>query len=52
MTAGIAKITGWATENLVVRFIKDPEVAEIRLKYFVGGDFPILHAPRASQSLF
>jgi hypothetical protein len=40
MIAGVTKIMGWPPENEAVRFIKDPEVAEIRLKYFVGGDFP------------
>ena len=40
MTAGVGKIMGWATENQAVRFIKDPEIAEIRLKYFVGDNFP------------
>lgn len=35
-----SKLTGWAKDNLSVRFFKDPEVAEIRLKYFVGNDFP------------
>jgi hypothetical protein len=30
----------WARENQARRFLIDPEIAEIRLKYFVGDDFP------------
>jgi hypothetical protein len=40
MIAGVVKVMGWPPENQALRFIKDPEVAEIRLRYFVGGDFP------------
>jgi hypothetical protein len=40
MMAGIEKVLGWPRENQAVRFIKDPEIAEIRLKYFVGDAFP------------
>jgi len=29
----------WAKENLALRFLKDPEIAEIRLRSFVGSDF-------------
>jgi hypothetical protein len=30
----------WASGNLGLRFPKDPQVAEIRARYFVGDDFP------------
>jgi hypothetical protein len=30
----------WARENQAMRFLIDPEIAEIRLKYLVGHDFP------------
>jgi hypothetical protein len=35
----IAKLN-WSSNNASVRFLKDPDIAEIRLRYFVGGDFP------------
>jgi C-terminal processing protease CtpA/Prc len=30
----------WARENQAMRFLIDPQIAEIRLKYFVGDDLP------------
>jgi C-terminal processing protease CtpA/Prc len=30
----------WASGNEGLRFLEDPSIAEIRLKYFVGGKFP------------
>lgn len=29
----------WATENQALRFLKEPDIAEIRVQYFVGDDF-------------
>lgn len=40
MTAGISKVMGWPAENMGIRFLRDPEIAEIRLKYFVSSNFP------------
>jgi len=40
MLAGVSTVMGWPAENAGLRFLRGPEVAEIRLKYFVGGDFP------------
>jgi hypothetical protein len=40
MMAGVAKVMGWPAENAGLRFFGGSEIAEIRLKYFVGGDFP------------
>jgi hypothetical protein len=40
MMAGVGKVMGWPSENAGLRFLQGSEVAEIRLKYFVGGDFP------------
>ena len=40
MMAGVGKLMGWAREDLALRFLKDPDIAEIRLKYFVGDNFP------------
>lgn len=39
MQAGVGKL-GWSTKNLSVRFLKDPEVAQIRIRSFVGDDYP------------
>ena len=39
MKAGIAKLTGGPRENLSLRFPKDPQIAEIRVRYFVGDNF-------------
>ncbi len=30
----------WSRENLALRFLKDPEVAQIRIRNFVGRDYP------------
>ena len=40
MLAGVSKVMGWPAENAGLRFLRGSEIAEIRLKYFVGGDFP------------
>jgi hypothetical protein len=37
--AAVAK-RDWGSGNLSLRFLKDPDVAEIRMRYFVGDDFP------------
>jgi C-terminal processing protease CtpA/Prc len=37
--AGMEKLTGGSRENLSLRFPKDPKIAEIRVRYFVGNDF-------------
>jgi hypothetical protein len=37
--AAVAKLN-WTTGNLGLRFLKDPDVAEVRIRYFVGDDFP------------
>jgi peptidase S41-like protein len=37
--AAVAKLD-WVKGNQSLRFLHDPEVAEIRLRYFVGDDFP------------
>ncbi len=37
--AAIAK-WNWSSENLALRFLKDPDIAEIRMRYFVGDDYP------------
>lgn len=37
--AGLSKIN-WTNENQSLRFLKDPQIAEIRIRYFVGKDFP------------
>src|SRR5260221_8559523 len=39
MQAGIGKVF-WARENLSLRFLKDPEIAEIRIVRFLGDDYP------------
>lgn len=31
----------WSRENLSLRFLKDPEIAQIRLREFVGDDYPL-----------
>lgn len=40
MQANASKLLNWSTENQALRFMKDPEIAEIRLRYFVGNDLP------------
>jgi len=37
--ASVAKLN-WSRENAAIRFHKDPQIAEIRLKYFIGNTFP------------
>jgi C-terminal processing protease CtpA/Prc len=37
--ANIAKLE-WSSENLSLRFLKDPEVAQIRIRGFGGRDYP------------
>jgi C-terminal processing protease CtpA/Prc len=39
MKAATGKLMSQPRENLSLRFLKDPQVAEIRLRYFVGGNF-------------
>jgi hypothetical protein len=39
MKASIAKLD-WGRENLSLRFLKDPEIAQIRVRSFVGDDYP------------
>ena len=33
-------VLNWTPENQGLRFLKDPEIAEIRIRYFIGSDFP------------
>jgi C-terminal processing protease CtpA/Prc len=40
MQAGLAKVRGESYEKLSLRFLKDPEIAEIRIPSFTGDDFP------------
>lgn len=39
MRAGLAKLD-WAGENLSMRFLKDPDVAQIRIRMFDGENYP------------
>ena len=39
MQAGIGKLD-WAGKNLSLRFLKDPEIAQIRIRGFGGNDYP------------
>ena len=39
MQANIGKLN-WSHENQSLRFLKDPDVAQIRLRYFVGHAYP------------
>ncbi len=39
MKAGMGKVTGGPRENLSLSFPKDPKIAEIRVRYFVGDNF-------------
>lgn len=39
MLAGIGKLMEWPKENQSLRFLKEEQIAEIRLRYFVGDDF-------------
>jgi hypothetical protein len=38
--ASIAKLMGWSRDNFSVRFLKDPEIAEICIGHLTGDDFP------------
>lgn len=40
MLAGLAKVRGESYEKLSLRFLKDPDVAEIRIPSFTGDDYP------------
>ena len=40
MQAGLAKVRGESYEKLSLRFLKDPDIAEIRIPSFTGDDFP------------
>lgn len=40
MKTGIDKLMGGSRENQSLRFLKDPDVAEIRLRYFLGDNYP------------
>jgi C-terminal processing protease CtpA/Prc len=39
LKAGLEKL-GWSRENLGLRFLRDPQVAQIRIKSFGGRDYP------------
>ncbi len=39
MKASIGKLMGGSRENLSLRFVKNPQVAVIRVRYFVGDNF-------------
>jgi hypothetical protein len=38
--ANAGKLLNWSRENQALRFLKDPEIAEIRIRYFIGNEFP------------
>ena len=38
--ANAGKLLNWSTQNQALRFVKDPEIAQIRIRYFAGNDFP------------
>src|ERR1700721_585888 len=38
--ANAGKLQNWSTENQALRLVKDPEIVQIRIRYFVGNDFP------------
>jgi hypothetical protein len=40
MQTGLAKVRGESYEKLSLRFLKDPDIAEIRIPSFMGDDFP------------
>ena len=40
MKAGLAKVRGESYEKLSLRFLKDPDIAEIRIPSFTGDDYP------------
>ncbi|HZL35360.1 MAG TPA: S41 family peptidase [Tepidisphaeraceae bacterium] len=40
MLAGLAKVRGESYEKLTLRFLKDPDIAEIRIPSFTGDDYP------------
>lgn len=39
IVASLAKLN-WSHQNLSLRFLKDTQIAEIRMQHFVGDDFP------------
>jgi C-terminal processing protease CtpA/Prc len=38
--AGVGKVLRWSHDELAFRFIKDPDIAEIRFNHFLGDNFP------------
>ena len=36
----VGKLMNWSHDNQALRFLKDPDVAEIRIRYFIGNDYP------------
>ena len=40
LQASIGKFEWWSSENLAVRFLKDPDIAEIRIGGFGGSKYP------------
>ena len=40
MLAGLAKVRGESYEKRSLRFLKDPDIAEIRIPLFMGDDYP------------
>jgi len=38
--ANIDKLN-WSHENQSLRFVKDPDIAQIRLRYFIGENYPM-----------
>lgn len=40
MLASIAKLMDWTHENLSLRFLKEPQIAEVRIRSFIGDDYP------------
>jgi hypothetical protein len=36
----VGKLMNWTHDNQALRFLKDPDVAEIRIRYFIGNDYP------------
>jgi hypothetical protein len=40
MLAGLAKVRGDSYKKLSLRFLKNPDIAEIRIPLFIGNDYP------------
>jgi len=36
----VGKLMNWTRDNQALRFLKDPDVAEIRIRYFIGDNYP------------